>query len=313
MKRFKFTLKDRDYSSCFYCERAEDIIRSILYDEEIISYEEIPFLTFEENKIINHIKKEMEFKGCIRKSDTSFYEMYSNDNFRVRLLKIGIDKYYAYAEYQLPPNLTERVAWTVTNLVEIDRLLSLGDMEYIIVSRRFWGEPKLDKPKELKGIKSIGGVDFVTKHSKPLLFIKDNDLYIKHNDYFSYYWQPPKGERVDMPLSYYANKYFGKNRKEKFCYPDTWGSVIFRNEAWLCIKNAVGWIELKNNYRWSRDVFSLQKKYISIKLTGDVENSWLRFWEGCVNIIRANKLKNLKLKKENVCEILNKEIENETL
>lgn len=286
MKRFKFTLKNRDYHPCFYGESAEDIIRSILYDEEIISYEEIPFLTSEENKIINRIKKEMEFKGCIRRSDASFYEMYSNDNFTVRLLKIGIDKYYAYAAYQLPPNLTKRVTWTVTNLAEIDRLLSLGDMEYIIVSRRFWGEPKLNKPKELKGIKSIGGVDFIPKHCKPQLFIKDNDLYIKHNDYFSYYWQPPKGERIGMPLSYYANKYFSKNRKEKFIYPDCWGSIVLRNEAWLCIKNAVGWTELKNNYRWSRDVFSLQKKYISIKLTGEAEMEWLRFWEGCYNVLK---------------------------
>ena len=73
MKRFKFTLKNRDCHPYFYGESAEDIIRSILYDEEIISYEEIPFLTSEENEIINHIKKEMEFKGCIRRSDTSFY------------------------------------------------------------------------------------------------------------------------------------------------------------------------------------------------------------------------------------------------
>lgn len=286
MKRFKFTLKNRDCHPCFYGESAEGIIRSILYDEEIISYEEIPFLTSEENKIINHIKKEMEFKGCIRKSDTSFYEIYSNNNFTVRLLKIGIDKYYAYADYQLSPNLTERITWTVTNLAEIDRLLSLGDMEYIIVSRRFWGEPKLDKPKELKGIKSIGGVDFIPKYCKPQLFIKDNDLYIKHNDYFSYYWQPPKGERIDMPLSYYANKYFNKKMKEKFCYSDCWGSIVLRNEAWLCIKNAVGWTELKNKYRWCRDVFGIQKKNISIKLTGEFEMEWLRFWEGCYNVLK---------------------------
>ena len=31
MKRFKFTLKNRDYHPCFYGESAEDIIRSILY------------------------------------------------------------------------------------------------------------------------------------------------------------------------------------------------------------------------------------------------------------------------------------------
>lgn len=228
----------------------------------------------------------MEFKGCIRKSESSFYEIYSNNNFTVRLLKIGIDKYYAYAEYQLPPNLTERVTWTVTDLAGIDRLLSLGDMEYTIVSRRFWGEPKLDKLKELKGIKSIGGVDFIPKHSKPQLFIKGNDLYIKHNDYFSYYWQPPKGERIDMPLSYYANKYFSKKTTEKFCYSDCWGSIVLRNEAWLCIKNAVGWAELKNKYRWCRDVFNLQKKNISIKLTGEFEMNWLRFWEGCYDVLK---------------------------
>lgn len=287
MKRFKFTLKNRELHPCFYSESAEDIIKSILYDEEIISYEEIPFLLKEEEMIINRIKKEMEFKGCIRKSESSFYEIYSNNNFTVRLLKIGIDKYYAYAEYQLPPNLTERVTWTVTDLAGINRLLSLGDMEYLIISRRFWDEPKFNKPKELKGIKSIGGVDFIPKHSKPQLFIKDNDLYIKHNDYFSYYWQPPKGERIDMPLSYYASKYFNKKRKEKFCYPDCWGSIVFRNEAWLCIKNAVGWVELKNKYRWSRDVFNLQKKTVfDHHLTGNEECDWLRFWEGCYDVLK---------------------------
>lgn len=286
MRRFKFTLKNRELHPCFYGESAEDIIKSILYDEEIISYEEIPFLTSDEREIINRIKNEMKLISCIKRTGTSFYEIYKNNNFKVRLLKNGIYTYYAYADYQLPSNLTERITWTVTNLAEIDKLLSLGDMEYLIVSRRFWGEPKLDKPKELKGIKSIGGVDFIPKHSKPQLFIKDNDLYIKHNDYFSYYWRPPKGERIDMPLSYYANKYFGKNKKEKFCYPDCWGSIILRNEAWLCIKNAIGWAELKNKYRWCREVFSLQKKSTSIELTSEAECDWLRFWEGCYNVLK---------------------------
>lgn len=288
MQRFKFVLKDKDYQPCFYGESVEDIIKSILYDEEIVSYERIPFLLEEEKIIINRIKNEIEFVGYIKSSGTSFYEVYENDNFKVRLLKFNMNRYYAYADYQLPSNLTERVTWTVTNLAEIDKLLSLGDMEYTIVSRRHWGEPKLSKPKELKNIKTIGGVAFIPKHSKPQLFIKDNDLYIKHNDYFSYYWNPPKGERIDMPLSYYANKYFNKKRTEKFCYPDCWGSIILRNEAWLCIKNAVGWIELKNKYRWSRDVFNLQKKNISTELTDEAETDWLRFWEGCYNVLKKN-------------------------
>ena len=288
MKRFKFVLKDKEIQPTFYGESAEDIIKSILYDEEIISCKRIHFLLEEEKMIINRIKNEMEFMGCIRGLGTSFYEIYKNDNFKVRLLKVDTDKYYAYADYQLPPNLTERVTWTVANLAEIDRLLSLGNMEYTIVSCRYWGEPKLSKPKELKGIKSIGSVDYIPKHSKPQLFIKDNDLYIKHNDYFSYYWSPPEGERIGMPLSYYANKYFNKKRQEKFTYPDCWGSIILRNEAWLRIKNAVGWAELKNKYRWSKDVFNLQKKTVSEYLTGNEECDWLRFWEGCYNILKKN-------------------------
>lgn len=287
MKRFKFILKNRDYQPVFYGNDVNFIISSVLPDEEIISYEEVPCLSDEEKEIINRIKNEMEFEGYMRRTDHSFYEVYKNDNFKVRLLKID-NEYYAYADYQMYPNLIEKITWTVVNLFEIDNLLSLGSIGFEIISRREYSEPKLSKPKELKGIKSIGSVDYIPKHSKPQLFIKDNDLYIKHNDYFSYYWQPPVGERIDMPLSYYANKYFNKKRQEKFIYPDCWGSIILRNEAWLCIKNGVSWISLKNKWKWSKEVYEAQKKTFDRSTTGIEDMEWLRFWEGCYNVLKNN-------------------------
>ena len=110
---------------------------------------------------------------------------------------------------------------------EVYEMISMQYPKYIIYSHRYYGEPKLQKPKELKGIKPIGKATYIPKHCEPQVFIKENDVYIRHTDYFSYTWQPPKGERIDMPISYYMNKYFNTKRNEKFVYPDCWGKYHF--------------------------------------------------------------------------------------
>lgn len=59
------------------------------------------------------------------------------------------------------------------------------ELKFEVVSFRKYGEPKLTKPKELKGIKQFDSVDYIPKKCKCQIFIKDNDVFIKHNDYFS--------------------------------------------------------------------------------------------------------------------------------
>ena len=74
------------------------------------------------------------------------------------------------------------------------------------------------------------------------MFILDDDVWIKHGDYFSEV-VPPEPHELGMPLNYFCEKYMGKNRAAKFIYEDSWGSVILRNEAWIRLDNLIKDIE----------------------------------------------------------------------
>ena len=119
--------------------------------------------------------------------------------------------------------------------VETFSILST-ELEVVVLSKRNHGEPKLDKPKELKGIKPADSIAF-NKHCKFPVFQKDNALYIQCKDYLSPYFVPPV-EDAGKPLSYILKKYFATSKSIKtFVYPDTWGSVVLRSEAWIKVSN----------------------------------------------------------------------------
>ena len=80
-------------------------------------------------------------------------------------------------------------------------------------SFRKYGQPKLDKPKELKGIKQALSVDYIPKKCKCQVFILDKDIWIKHGDYFS---PSMKVEEIGAPLDYLVNKYTDKTKGKKF-------------------------------------------------------------------------------------------------
>ena len=179
------------------------------------------------------------------------------------------------------------IAWTFSNPRDFcNNIVNVGRMKYIEYSFRSYGQPKLDKPKELKGVKTIGSVDFIAKHCKPQIFIKDNDIWIKHTDYFSPEWRPPVGERIDMPTSYYLKKYFGKTKSEKFIYSDCWGSIILRNEAWIKLENLIPLCKYREmNYsQIASDVLSQQK--CSVKgMSDEVCLEWERYWQNVVKYV----------------------------
>lgn len=97
--------------------------------------------------------------------------------------------------------------------IECDFLLS-SYIGYSVIQFRRFGEPKLTKPKELKGIKQLCSVDYIPKKNKSSLFLKDNDVYVKHTDYFSPIWQPPTND-LGKPVAYYLKKYFNQTPSEK--------------------------------------------------------------------------------------------------
>lgn len=111
------------------------------------------------------------------------------------------------------------------------------ELKFIELSR---GE-NLSKPKELKG----SSKSFTTPHilnpkgtikSSVQVFIRDNDVYLKIGDYFSPILKTPL-EDLGTPLNYRVEKYFGKSIKNKFIYPDNFGDIIIKQQAWIKIEN----------------------------------------------------------------------------
>lgn len=97
-------------------------------------------------------------------------------------------------------------------------------MNIQIISQRHYGEPKLKKPKELKGITQIGNVPFGPKCKCPV-YLTNKQIYLKHRDFFS--------PSISMPHAKYAGIIDKWN--QKFMYNDNFGSAVLRCEAWLRI------------------------------------------------------------------------------
>ena len=83
-------------------------------------------------------------------------------------------------------------------------------------SKRKYGEPKLNKPKELKNIKQLYSVEWIPKKCKCSCFVYNKDLYIQHRDFGS---QEVYGYNYEF--------------RQKFIYNDTFGCVVLRGEAWI--------------------------------------------------------------------------------
>ena len=163
------------------------------------------------------------------------------------------------------------------------------NIEFTLYSFRKYGEPKLKKPKELNNIKQTLSVDYIPKKCKCQIYIKGNDVWIKHKDYFSSAI-PPESHELGMPLNYFAEKYLGKNRPAKFIYHNSWGSVIARNEAWIVVRNLVNEIQ---SGKFELDIVNKicrqQEKYHQLEEYELCSTDMERFWE---NVVK--KIKNIK-------------------
>ena len=95
-----------------------------------------------------------------------------------------------------------------------------------------------------------------------------------------------------MPISYYLKKYFNHTKKDKFVYPDGWGDIVLRNEAWILLKDILPLIKTENEVVAAQNILKLQsqeKKYSYIDSCN--ENEWERFWEKVVKCVKNNLLK----------------------
>ena len=154
-------------------------------------------------------------------------------------------------------------------------------MVFCVCSYRLYGENKLKKPKDLKGFNSIGSVLY-NRHCKCQVFLCNKNIYVKHRDYFS---QTLKTEEIGAPLEVLANKYCDKVRKTKFIYSDSWGSVVLRNEAWLCLNDypfGISPIKIRDEILRKQEAFHEFERY-SLCCT-DME----RMWEKVIKMVGDN-------------------------
>lgn len=134
-----------------------------------------------------------------------------------------------------------------------------------IYSSRRYGEPRLPKPPELKGIKQAFSVDWIPKKCRCPCYIKEKDLWIKHRDFGSICLYGKDQEE-------FAEKHNIKFRN-RFVYNDNFGCIVLRGEAWLLIKDLI--IDIEN------EVF-LPKIFRSLaeQLTGEIGVChWERFFD----------------------------------
>lgn len=180
-------------------------------------------------------------KQHAERSIENVFVVYAHDGrYLVKLHKDG-DKFLPTCQYKrmtlYDKGYAPEFLWTISDTVEfVQTFITYSKPVLSIIQKRKCGEPKLTKPKELKGLKEAS-IDFIPKKCKFKYYICENDLYILCRDFFSPIFTPPV-EDMGLPLDAVLKKHFVVDKKSKnFVYPDTWGSVVLRSEAWLKLSN----------------------------------------------------------------------------
>lgn len=167
-------------------------------------------------------------------------------------------------------------------------------VEFALHSFKPYTENKLDKPKELKGVKQVASVPFLK--CKCQIFIVGNDVWIKHNDYFSpsldmgkEYFGTPLVVRVNALHEMLGDDRVSKCRKG-FVYPDTWGDIVLKQEAYIILKNLM--VDINNRVfppHIINRITNQQEKYHGFDELELTVGEWERFYENVVNeLIKMN-------------------------
>lgn len=286
MKRWLLTLDHFNNQPKIYAKNADEA-KNFFNNENVLSVE--PYENYEYLNYINRIKdmSELLASHSIRKNNIrEWYKYVTSDGIlRIRLYKdMRDDLYYDIAEYQYISNdcLVFPCTFTYSNPTDVYDLFFKSMLSCEIPIYRFYGQPKLKKPKELTGIKQSFSVDWIPKKCTCQCFVTGDDLWIKHRDFFSASHKPAP-ENNGTPLNYRLQKYFGVNKSylDRFIYADCWGDIVLRNEVWIVFRN------LKQTTYKDKHLpitsmlkeFSksdlLKKSYINVELNED----WYRFFE----------------------------------
>lgn len=175
-------------------------------------------------------------------------------------------------------------SWTWSNPKEFVFKYLNSKLEFVEYSFRSYGEAKLKKPSELKGVNKSFSIDYIPKKARCQVFIKDNDVWIKHIDYLSPSLEV-ETEDLGTGLNTLSQKYLSKSRKNKFSYEDAWGDIILRNEAWICIKNLISQKDITQPLDIVNEIISQQEKKstLNIKEFSLFDSDMSRFYEKLVD------------------------------
>lgn len=86
------------------------------------------------------------------------------------------------------------------------------------------------------------------------------------------------------PLSILVKKYCNKTKNSKFIYPDAWGDIVLRNEAWLHINNFIKCIT-RNCFEPDilDEILRQQEKICKFEKYRLCNTTMERFWEEVIN------------------------------
>ena len=287
MKRWILTLEGNDYKPLIYADTAEKA-RQYFSSENVTDIQ--PYTNMEYLKYIEEIKSKSELLAVQLRTDGTreWYKYVLPDGFvRIRLYKDLDGEYYDIAEYQFMSNdsLIYPCTFTYSNPAKVYSLFFTMPLSCEVVSYRFYGQPKLAKPAELKGIKQSFSADYIPKKCSCPCFVNGDDLWIKHRDFFSTSHRPSDPKDSGTPLIYRAKKYFNMDlsSKEKFIYADCWGGIVLRNEAWIVFRD-FGQVIRRDRHRPIQSLIkAFLKADVLIKFNIDsLSNDWYRFFEDVI-------------------------------
>ena len=228
MKRWILTIEEFNTKPLIYAETAEKA-RQVFSSENVTDIQ--PYTDTSYLDTIQGLKSKSELLAIHKIPQNRIREWYKcqlqDGMLRFRLYKDNADDlYYDIVEYQFMSNdsLVYPITFTYSNPAEVYELFFTAPLSCEVVSYRFYGQPKLAKPVELKGVKQSFSADWIPNKCKCQCVVKGDDLWIKHRDFFSESFRPPV-EDMGAPLGYILEKYFPdlKRHTKDFIYADAWG------------------------------------------------------------------------------------------
>lgn len=180
------------------------------------------------------------------------------------------NQYCQYIDYAL-----NSICWIMDTIDNFYKkyIIHINDfLEYKEISIRKYNEPKLIKPIELKGVQPTYSIKNGFRKSQ--VFIKNHDVWIKDNDYFSICLS--QEEAIQLGFEFKV--------RQQTIYKNNYSQVILRGEGWLCIKNLLLYIEdCDIESRLSNKICSFYHWSI-----GDFTDSIAIFYSNLISILKQD-------------------------